>query len=411
MKILMLTNEYPPCIYGGAGVHVDFLCRELRRQTGTVLRVLCFGEQREAGDDGSVQGIAEVSQLFQDGSANRKVIDALGRNVAMAAAAPLAEVVHCHTWYTYLAGCLVQQFQDIPLVITVHSLEPRRPWKREQIGSGYRVSCWLEKTSMEHADGLIAVSRSMRDEILSLYRLPSDKVRVIHNGIDLSQYRKTYNPELLASYGIQPEEPYVLFVGRITRQKGLIHLVRALPDIRPGVQVVLCAGSADTPEIQAEMNVAVGLARQSSPNRIVWIPEMLPREHLVVLYSHAALFVCPSVYEPFGIINLEAMACETPVVASSVGGIPEVVLHERTGLLVPFAPVDQDDPEPRDPGKYSRDLAAAINRLLANAEIRQEMGRLGRQRVEEQFSWEAVARRTLEFYGELQSRRRPALGD
>ncbi len=406
MHILMLTNEYPPHVYGGAGVHVDFLCRQLRRQTGAVLHVLCFGGQSETADGGSVRGIAEVSVPLQGGNANRRVIDALGRNVAMAAAAPPADVVHCHTWYTYLAGCLVQQFQDVPLVITVHSLEPRRPWKREQIGSGYRVSCWLEKTAMEHADGVIAVSRSMREDILSLYSLPSDKVRVIHNGIDLSQYRKTHNPELLTSYGIQPKEPYVLFVGRITRQKGLIHLVRAIADVRPGVQVVLCAGAADTAEIQSEMTAAVSEARRSSPNRIVWIPEMLPREHLVVLYSHAALFVCPSVYEPFGIINLEAMACGTPVVASSVGGIPEVVLHERTGLLVPFTPVDEANPEPRDPGQYARDLAEAINRMLANPQLREEMGRLGRQRVEEQFSWEAIARQTLEFYGELQGRRR-----
>lgn len=403
MKIMMITNEYPPHIYGGAGVHVDYLCRELVRLDDARhrLKVLCFGDQQESGANFDVTGIAGMPDIFRQGEANEKVIDVLRRNIAITGLAGNADIVHCHTWYAFLAGCLVKQFMEIPLVITVHSLEPKRPWKREQIGTGYNVSGWLEKTAMENADGIIAVSQGMKSDIMNCYQPDAEKIRVIYNGIDIGQYQKTLNPDILVAYGIDPLKPYVLFVGRLTRQKGIIHLVHALPYINEGVQIVLCAGAPDTEAIAREMRVEVERARVGAPNDIIWIPDMVPVEQIIVLYSHATLFVCPSVYEPFGIINLEAMACGTPVVAAAVGGIPEVVVHGQTGILVPFDPVSSADPEPLRPEQYARDLAAAINELLRAPERRQIMGAESRRRVESHFRWEAIAQQTLEYYEEL----------
>jgi starch synthase len=407
MRILMLSNEYPPYIYGGAGVHVDYLCRELVRlgSAGQRLQVMCFGDQREAGPDLAVTGIPGMPERFCREGGHEKVIDALGRNIAMAGQAADSDIVHCHTWYSYLAGCLVKQLLDIPMLITVHSLEPKRPWKREQIGAGYHVSCWLEKTAMENTDGIIAVSQGMKRDIISIYQPDPGKIRVIYNGIDTQLYRKTLNPDILASYGIDPLRPYVLFVGRITRQKGIIHLVHALPRIKEPVQVVLCAGAPDTHAIADEMRAAVERCRVITSNDIIWISEMVPVERLVVLYSHASLFVCPSIYEPFGIINLEAMSCGTPVVAAAVGGIPEVVVRGQTGILVSFEPVSDADPEPRNPEQYSRDLAAAVDELLRMPERRKAMGAEARRRVEAHFGWEAIARQTLNYYEELRNRR------
>ena len=403
MKIMMITNEYPPHIYGGAGVHVDYLCRELVRLDDARhrLKVLCFGDQQESGANFDVTGIAGMPDIFRQGEANEKVIDVLRRNIAITGLAGNADIVHCHTWYAFLAGCLVKQFMEIPLVITVHSLEPKRPWKREQIGTGYNVSGWLEKTAMENADGIIAVSQGMKSDIMNCYQPDAEKIRVIYNGIDTGQYQKTLNPDILVAYGIDPLKPYVLFVGRLTRQKGIIHLVHALPYINEGVQIVLCAGAPDTEAIAREMRVEVERARVGAPNDIIWIPDMVPVEQIIVLYSHATLFVCPSVYEPFGIINLEAMACGTPVVAAAVGGIPEVVVHGQTGILVPFDPVSSADPEPLRPEQYARDLAAAINELLRAPERRQIMGAESRRWVESHFRWEAIAQQTLEYYEEL----------
>jgi starch synthase len=407
MNILMITNEYPPHIYGGAGVHVDYLCRELVRMAGAEdrLQVLCFGDQRETGAHIDVTGISGISEFFCRPGANQKVIDVLGRNLAMVGRAQDSDIVHCHTWYSYLAGCLLQQLMDIPMLISVHSLEPKRPWKREQLGNGYDVSSWLEKTAMENADGIIAVSEGMKDDILNLYQPPDEKVRVIYNGIDTGQYQKTLKPDILASYGIDPLKPYVLFVGRITRQKGIIHLVHALPLIEEGTQIVLCAGAPDTEAIAGEMRAEVQRAQAGSRNDIIWIPEMVPVESLVVLYSHAALFVCPSVYEPFGIINLEAMACGTPVVAAAVGGIPEVVVDGQTGILIPFEPAGDANPEPARPAQYARELASAINELLGAPQRRQAMGIEARRRVEAHFGWKAIARQTLDYYEELREAR------
>jgi glycogen synthase len=405
MRILMLSNEFPPHIYGGAGVHVEQLCRELARLSGQAhaLQVMCFGDQREIAAHQVVTGIGDMAACFGAASAHLRLIDTLGRNIAMTARAGAADIVHCHTWYTYLAGCLLQRLLNIPLVVTLHSLEPKRPWKREQIGAGYDVSSWLEKTAIENADGIIAVSHGMKNDLTDLYRPPPEKIRVIPNGIDTDRYRQRLQPDLLAAYGIDPLTPYVLFVGRVTRQKGIIHLVRALAHIDQGVQVVLCAGAPDTEAIAQEMRREVEQARAGRPKGLVWIEEMVPAERLVVLYSHAALFVCPSVYEPFGLINLEAMACGTPVVAAAVGGIPEVVLHGSTGILVPFEPVSRIDPEPRRPDLYARDLGAAVNDLLRAPEKRREMGAAGRRRVQTLFGWEAIARQTLAYYTELLS--------
>src|SRR5262249_28211021 len=307
------------------------------------------------------------------------------------------DVIHCHTWYTHLAGCLARQLTGAPLVPTTHSLEPHRPWKVEQLGTAYHASTWIERTAYQNADGVIAVSESTREDVHTLYGVPRQRIRVIPNGIDLDQYKPTPDRAVLARPGIDPNLPYILFVGRITRQKGIIHLVHAIPHVHPGTQIVLCAGAPDTAEIGREMTEAVEEARRRTANAVIWIARMLPREDIIALYSQAALFVCPSVYEPFGIINLEAMACGTPVVASSIGGIKEVVIPEETGLLVPFEPRGESDFEPRHPERFALALAGAINQFLADPERRLEMGRRSRERVENLFGWASVARRTCDF--------------
>ncbi len=404
MRIAILTNEYPPNIYGGAGVHVEYLTRELARVEGGrhTIRVLCFGEQNIQEGNLSVQGIAPETTLPSQEPRHGKFLDTMLRDLMMAGLLDSGfDVVHCHTWYTHLAGCLVKQLSGAKLVLTTHSLEPHRPWKVEQLGTAYNASSWVERTAYQNADGVVAVSQSMREDVRELYGVPTEKIRVIHNGIDLDQYRPTFDPTILDRYGIDREKPYVLFVGRITRQKGIIHLVNAIKYIREGVQVVLCAGAPDTPEIGREMTAKVEQARRDSADPILWIPQVLPKEEVIALYTQAALFVCPSVYEPFGIINLEAMACGTPVVASAVGGIKEVVLPEKTGLLVPFEPKGPTDFEPSDPDRFARDLAAAVNRLLEDPEKLREMGERSRERVEHYFSWTSIARFTVDFYWDL----------
>jgi glycogen synthase len=406
MRIALLSNEYPPHIYGGAGVHVDYLTRELVTLENRKhrLQILCFGEQKTSSENSMVQGISSRADLpFQD-SRHKKLFDALYRNLVMAGSVKEADLVHGHTWYTHFAGCLLKELLDIPLVLTVHSLEPHRPWKEEQLANAYAVSTWLEKTALLNADGVIAVSHSMKEDVQQLYGISPAKIRVIHNGIDLDHYKPTFDREIISSYGIDPDKPFVLFVGRITRQKGIIHLVNGLPHVNRDIQVVLCAGEPDTEDIGMEMKQRVEEVKATSKNHIIWISEFLPEDHIVVLNSHASLFVCPSVYEPFGIINLEAMACNTPVVASAVGGIPEVVVHNETGLLVDFE--SEDNFEPKRPEQFSRDLAAAINQLLASPEKLKGMGIESRRRVEQHFSWENIARQTLEYYREVIGRYR-----
>jgi glycogen synthase len=409
MRITLLSNEYPPHTYGGAGVHVSELSRELARLDGAghAVTILCFGDQRQREENKTVTGIAPASDLPVQDLRYRSLLDALYRNVVMVGSVADADIVHCHTWYTHLAGCLLKRILAVPLVVTAHSLEPHRPWKREQLGSGYDASTWVEKTACQNADGIIAVSRSMRQDVHQLYGVPLEKMRVIHNGIDCTVFRPTFNNEVLRSYGISPHKPFLLFVGRITRQKGIVHLVDALHHLHPPVQVVLCAGAPDTEALGREIREKVEQARAETGHELIWIPEPIPREQLVTLYSHASLFVCPSVYEPFGIINLEAMACKTPVVAAAVGGIPEAVVHGKTGLLVPFEPAAPADPQPKQPQRYARDLAAAIASLLSSPDRMRAMAEESRRRVAEHFSWKHIARKTMDFYHTLLPRSSP----
>jgi glycogen synthase len=366
---------------------------------------LCFGDQVQRHPSMSVDGVQPPVELRGHDPRHTKFFATMMQDLVMSARLDAIDIVHCHTWYTHLAGCLTRFLHDVPLVLTTHSLEPHRPWKVEQLGAAYFASSWIERTAYQNADGVVAVSQAMRADVQALYGVAADRVRVIHNGIDLQEYRPIDAPGVLAALGVDPAAPYVLFVGRITRQKGIVHLVDAIQYVRTGVQVVLCAGAPDTGEIAREMAEAVERARASGTHRIVWIPEMLPKPKVIALYSHAAVFVCPSVYEPFGIINLEAMACETPVVASAVGGIPEIVDPGETGLLVPVDPRGPDDGEPRDPDAFHRRLAEAVNRVLDDPEVRTAMGRRARQRVERDFGWPSIARRTLEFYQELVERK------
>ena len=408
MRIALYTNEYPPNVYGGAGVHVEYLSRELASAEGGAhqVDVLCFGEQDETRANLRVRGVAPSLRFAAQDPRHAKLLDALLRDLAMVGETVSPDVVHCHTWYSHLAGCLARPLTGAPLVLTTHSLEPHRPWKVEQLGSAYHATTWIERTAYENADGVVAVSRAMKEDVQTLYGVAPDRVRVIHNGIDPDEYRPRPSPETLRRVGVNPDVPIVLFVGRITRQKGILHLVRAIKYLKPGMQVVLCAGAPDTKEIAAEMAALVGEAKRDARGDIIWIPEMLPKGDIIALYTHASVFVCPSVYEPFGIINLEAMACETPVVAAAVGGIPEIVVPGETGILVPFEAEGGESPEPRDPEAFSRALAAAVNELMAAPARRSAMGKAARARVLEHFSWTHIAQVTLEFYRELIERRR-----
>jgi glycogen synthase len=407
LRVLLVTKEYPPHIYGGAGVHVEHLARELARIA--TVEVRCFGEQHEEGGAGrpAARGFAPLDG-FEESSAGldprlKKALEPVATGLAIASAPVEADVVHCHTWYSMLAGLWLKTLHGVPLVITTHSLEPLRPWKEEQLGRGYQLSSWIERQAILAADAVIAVSAGTRREVLECYGIDPARVHVIHNGIDLERFRRSDAREVLKKYGIDPARPYVLFVGRVTRQKGILHLVRALHRVRPGVQTVLCAGAPDTPEIGAAVAREVEALKRARDG-VRWIPEMVPVPDLVRLYSGAAVFVCPSVYEPFGIINLEAMACETPVVASRVGGIPEVVVDGETGYLVPLEQNPPPDFEPARPDDFARDLAAGIEKVLADPERARRLGQAGRRRVEELFSWGSIARKTLGLYEALAGR-------
>jgi glycogen synthase len=311
-----------------------------------------------------------------------------------------ADVVHCHTWYSHFAGILTKILYGIPLVVTTHSLEPLRPWKREQLGRGYDLSSWVEKTAIEMADAVVAVSQETRDDVLRLFEVDPAKVKVIYNGINIEEYKPTDEDSALIKYGVDPDQPYVLFVGRITRQKGIIHLVNAIQYIKPEAQIVLCAGAPDTKEIAAEMEAAVAEVKQTRDN-VIWIQEMLSKSDVIQMYSHAAVFCCPSIYEPFGIINLEAMACKTAVVASAVGGIKEVVVDGETGILVPVEQLNVAPFEPKDPDQFSRDLAAGINRLLDDPVLQESMAEKGQARARDVFSWASIAEQTKALYESL----------
>jgi glycogen synthase len=399
MKALLLTNEYPPNVYGGAGVHVEFLSRELAQLMDVEVR--CFGSQDVDAGRLRVRGYPEPNGVTAPEHL-RPVFGAMARDLAWAATDTDANLVHCHTWYSHLGGIAISQGYTIPLAITVHSLEPLRPWKREQLRGGYDLSSWVEQTALGMADAVIAVSRGTRDDLLHFTRVPPERIHVIYNGIDTGLYRPVEAFDALQLYWVDPHRPYVLFVGRITRQKGIVHLARAIPLIDAAAQVVLCAGAPDTPEIAADMARSVAEAEQHRGG-VVWIRETLPREAIIQLYSHARVFCCPSIYEPFGIINLEAMACETPVVGTAVGGIPEVVIDGETGILVPLEQQAEAPFEPLEPKRFSADLASAINRLLGDAVLSERMAQAGRRRVEREFAWPAIARQTAELYAGLMS--------
>ena len=394
-RVALLTREFPPEVYGGAGVHVEYLARELQRRVR--LEVHCFGAERaQEVVAGAYRPWAELS----GDAPHLGALRALSADLLMAAGVEGANLVHSHTWYANFAGHLAKLLYGIPHVMTSHSLEPLRPWKAEQLGGGYAVSSFCEQTAVESADAVIAVSQGMRRDILSCYpNVSPDRVAVIHNGIDPEQYRPSPDPALLARHGISKDRPYAIFVGRITRQKGVVHLLEAARHLESSATLVLCAGQPDTPEIAAEFRELVDEVRRSGRD-VVWIESMLPRDEVISLLSTARLFVCPSVYEPFGIVNLEAMACGLPVVATRVGGIPEIVIEGETGFLVDTGPADETG-TPHDREAFARALAEPIDRLLADDDRAADLGGRGRERAVAEFSWAAIAERTAALYRSL----------
>jgi starch synthase len=394
VRVDLLTREYPPDVYGGAGVHVEYLARELAKLID--VEVHAWGADR-AGAHPPVHAYRAWDALGGE-APELGALRAMSIDLAMAAGTAGADVVHSHTWYANLAGHLSRLVHDVPHVATVHSLEPLRPWKAEQLGGGYALSSWCEKTALEAADAVVAVSEGMRRDVLECYpALDPGRVQVVYNGVDADEYAPDPGTEVLERHGVDPARPSVVFVGRITRQKGVAHLLRAALKIDPEAQLVLAAGAPDTPEIAAEVTERMERVRAERGN-MVWLQEMLPKSEVIQLLSHATMFVCPSIYEPLGIVNLEAMACEAAVVASAVGGIVEVVEDGATGLLVPFEPVADGTQEPADPEGFANDFATAVNALLADARRAEEMGRAGRRRVVERFSWPAIARETVAVY-------------
>ncbi len=399
MKALFYTREFPPYVYGGAGVHVEYLAGELAKLMDVDVR--CFGDQNEKTGNLTVKGFPFESPDFDKTNVKLKaVLQTLSTCIQMNAEDIDADIVHCHTWYAQFAGIVTKLCYGIPLVITTHSLEPLRPWKREQLGRGYDASSWVEKTAIEMADAIIAVSNETKEDVLKYFNVDEEKIKVIYNGINLQEYVVTKETSALEAYGIDKSKPYVLFVGRITRQKGIIYLVNAIKYIDPETQIVLCAGAPDTPEIAKEMEDSVKEVKKLR-NNIIWIDKMLDKKEVIQLYSHADVFCCPSIYEPFGIINIEAMACETAVVASAVGGIKEVVVDGETGILVQVEQQDTAPFEPVNPDKFSRDLAAGVNKLINNKELRDRMAKNGRTRVEETFDWTAIAKQVEALYKSL----------
>jgi starch synthase len=383
MRAALLTREYPPDVYGGAGVHIEFLVRELRKLIE--VEVHAFGAER---DELGVSSYRTPEALAKANAA----LGVLGVDVEIAAGIGPADVVHSHTWYANLGGHLASMLHDIPHVVTAHSLEPLRPWKAEQLGGGYRLSSWAERISYESAAAVVAVSNGMRSDILTGYpAVDPARVHIIPNGIDTVMYAPVAGRDVLEKFGLRTDQPIVLFVGRITRQKGVAHLVAAAKDFAPGVQLALCAGQPDTPELAAEITAGVE-ALQTGREGVVWIQQMLPREELMQLLTAADIFICPSIYEPQGIVNLEAMACETAVVASRVGGIPDVVVEGETGLLVDYS---------ADPKEFEAGLAAGVNELIGDTARMRSMGLAGRKRTVDEYGWDAIAARTVALYESL----------
>ena len=402
MRVDLLTKEYPPFIYGGAGVHVNELAKVLRPLAD--VRVHAFGGPREPGTEGAEDGVTGYPEIAELDGANA-ALRTFGVDLEMAQGTEGTDLVHSHTWYANLAGHLSGLLHGVPHVISAHSLEPLRPWKAEQLGGGYALSSWAEKTAYEGASGIIAVSNGMREDILRSYpAIDPERVKVVHNGIDLEAWRHPQGEDAdaqaaatLQRLGIDPDRPAVVFVGRITRQKGLPHLLRACEQLPADVQVILCAGAPDTPEIKTEVEGLVARLREKRTG-VVWIEEMLPRPELIAVLAASDVFVCPSVYEPLGIVNLEAMAVGLPVVGSATGGIPDVIVDGETGLLVPVEQVQDGTGTPIDPARFEADLAERLTTLVTDTEAAKTMGKAARRRVEEHFAWEAIAQRTMEVY-------------
>lgn len=391
MRVDVLSREYPPEVYGGAGVHVAELVRALRARPDVSAHVHAFGAERDEELTASYPDLAELA------GAN-PALRTLGVDLTVAAGCAGADLVHSHTWYANFAGHLAGLLYGVPHVVSAHSLEPLRPWKAEQLGGGYAISSWVERTSYEAAAAVIAVSAAMRDDVLASYpAVDPARVHVVHNGIDTADWAPVVAPDRVRELGVDPDRPSVVFVGRITRQKGLPLFLRACAALPPDVQIVLCAGAPDTPEIMAEVEGLVEGLR-ASRSGVVWIPEMLPRPDVVALLTAATAFACPSIYEPLGIVNLEAMACETAVVATATGGIPEVVVDGSTGVLVPISQATDGTGTPLDPDQYVADFAAALTSVVSDPARAAEMGRAGRARAISSFSWDAIAERTVEVY-------------
>jgi starch synthase len=394
MRVDVLSREYPPEVYGGAGVHVSELVRALRGRGDLNVRVRCFGAPRDEQWTRAYQTPAELKRA-------NPALQALGTDLVLADACAGADLVHSHTWYANMAGHLASLLHGMPHVMTAHSLEPLRPWKAEQLGGGYAVSSWAERTAVEAAARVIAVSTAMRDDVLRAYpSVDPDRVDVIHNGIDTDDWQPRTDPDRVRRLGVDPDQPSVLFVGRITHQKGLTYLLRAASSLPPQVQLVVCAGAPDTPEIAAEVESLVSGLRAQRQG-VVLIERMLPRVDVVSLLSAATVFACPSIYEPLGIVNLEAMACETAVVATATGGIPEVVVDGTTGRLVSIEQVDDGSGTPLDPDRFVADFAAALNEVVADPGTAAAMGAAGRQRAIDSFSWSAIGQTTRDLYATL----------
>ncbi len=403
MKVALLTREYPPEVYGGAGVHVEYLVPELARQVE--IGVHCFGAPRHSPYVTAAYGPPETrhphTPIPADHEPYASALEALSVNLAMAHGVKGADIVHSHTWYSNFGGHLAKTIHDIPHVVTSHSLEPLRPWKKEQLGGGYALSQFCERTALESADAVIAVSQGMRQDLLGCYpAVDPTLVHVIYNGIDVDEYSPTASFDALERLGVDPSRPFVVFIGRITRQKGITYLLEAAAAIDAGTQIVFAAGAADTVSFAQEVQQ---LVREVSEKRkgIIWIEKTLPRTEIVQLLSHATVFVCPSIYEPFGLVNIEAMACGLPVVATATGGIPEIVLDGETGLLVGFDRSDDQFGSPRDPAAFARDLAARVNELIADPARAKRLGETGRRRVVDHFSWPSIADQTVALYRSL----------
>jgi starch synthase len=427
MRVGLMTREYPPRVYGGAGVHVEYLSREMAKTIE--VEVHCWGSQQEDIGNLHIHGQEPAHEITGDTKEKFKAaVDAFALDLAQMKELGAIDIVHTHTWYVSMSGFLAKRLYNVPFVLTTHSLEPLRAWKAEQLGSGYVLSCWMERTAILDADAVIAVSNGTKADILRAYpEVQPDRIHVIYNGIDIDEYQSTEDITALKKYGIDPARPYVLFVGRITRQKGVSHLIEAIPHLPPGTQVVLCAGAPDTPAFGAEIRAKIEALRTDAPgsppagianfatngghfiatgdpthtgHNVVWIEQMITRQEAIQLYAHCAVFCCPSVYEPFGIINLEAMACKAPVVASAIGGILEVVVDGETGHLVRFD-ADPETTFPANPAKFARDLAVQITDLLNDPAKAKRFGEAGRKRAEAKFSWSAIADETITLYRKL----------